>query len=95
MSQVDFGESKNNTFSPVYQNPETKGMVGLLIKWGVTDDVKIANFILLGMSLFLFGASVYLSYSFIFPPKVSVQLTDESNNPLRQRIDQNAQVRTQ
>ena len=89
MSNVDFGEGQNTGgFSRVYQNPEAKGMVGLLIKWGVTKDEKIANLFLLVLALIFFGISIYLATSFLIPPKAPVGQTDDIGNPLRDRINQ-------
>ena len=89
MSNVDFGEGQNTGgFSRAYQNPEAKGMVGLLIKWGVTDNAKVANLILLAIALVFFGISVYLSYAFLMPPKAPVNQAGDIGNPLRDRINQ-------
>lgn len=89
MSNVDFGEGQNTGgFSRQYQNPEAKGMVGLLIKWGVTDNAKVANIILLVIALAFFGISVYLAVAFLIPPKAPVGDGADIANPLRDRIDQ-------
>ena len=89
MSNVDFGEGQNTGgFSRAYQNPEAKGMVGLLIKWGVTDNAKVANLILLAVALVFFGISVYLSYAFLIPPKAPVGNGAELNNPIRDKSNQ-------
>jgi hypothetical protein len=89
MSTVDFGEAQNTGgFAKSYQNPEDKGMVGLLIKWGVTDNAKTANIILLIIALAFFGLSIYLSLAFLIPPSAPAANTADIGNPLRDRINQ-------
>lgn len=58
MDGYQFGEQNNSTVS--YQDPNAKGMAGLLIKWGVAKDVKTAETILLIFALILIGVSIYL-----------------------------------
>jgi hypothetical protein len=58
MEGYQFGE-QNNTASS-YQEPDAKGMAGLLIKWGIAKDVKTAETILLIFALVLIGVSIYL-----------------------------------
>jgi hypothetical protein len=89
MSNVDFGEGQNTGgFSRPYQNPESKGMVGLLIKWGVAKDAKIANIILLVIALAFFGISIYLAVAFLIPPRAPVGNSADVTNPLRDRANQ-------
>jgi len=88
MSQVDFGETQNNAFSRAYQNPEEKGMVGLLIKWGVAKDAKVANIILLLLALAFFGVSIYLAVSFLIPPKAPVGQNGGIDDLLKGRVEQ-------
>jgi len=93
MSNVDFGEGQNTGgFSRQYQNPEAKGMVGLLIKWGVAKDAKIANLLLLGVALVFFGISIYLAVAFLIPPKAPVGNDADLANPLQERINQAQQA---
>jgi len=93
MSTVDFGEAQNTGgFAKSYQNPESKGMVGLLIKWGVVDNAKTANIILLIIALAFFGISIYLAVAFLIPPKAPVGNGAEINDPLRDRINQPPQT---
>jgi len=88
MSNVDFGEAQNTGgFAGSYQNPEEKGMVGLLIKWGVTKDAKIANIILVLVALAFFGISIYLSISFLVPPKAPTGQPNDIVNPPGDRIN--------
>jgi hypothetical protein len=57
MDGYNFGEQNNvNT----YQDPNAKGMAGMLIKWGIAKDVKTAETILLIFALVLIGISIYL-----------------------------------
>lgn len=58
MDGYQFGEQNNSVMS--YQDPNAKGMAGLLIKWGVAKDVKTAETILLIFALILIGVSIYL-----------------------------------
>jgi hypothetical protein len=88
MSQVDFEESRNNSFSYSYQNQESKGLIGLLIKWGIVNDAKTANLVLLGMAVLFFSISIYLAYAFLIPPKAPVVNGFDTTNPLRDRINQ-------
>ncbi len=92
MSNVDFGEAQNTGgFARSYQGPEAKGMVGLLIKWGVTDNAKTANLILLAIALAFFGISIYLAVAFLIPPKPPVR-NGAQNNPLTDRVNQEQQA---
>lgn len=85
MSDVDFGEGLNaGGFSSPYQNPETKGMPGLLIKWGIAKDANTANIVLLITALVFFGISIYLSVAFLLPPKAPVGSAGGINDPLAQ-----------
>ncbi len=89
MSNVEFGEGQNNGgFSRLYQNPESKGMVGLLIKWGVVKNAFASNIVLLIMALSFFGISIYLAYAFLIPPKAPVGNGADLANPLENRINQ-------
>lgn len=58
MEGYQFGQQNNNVSS--YQDPNAKGMAGLLIKWGIAKDVKTAETILLIFALVLIGISIYL-----------------------------------
>lgn len=58
MEGYNFGEQNNLANS--YQDQDAKGMAGLLIKWGITKDVKTAETILLIFALVLIGISIYL-----------------------------------
>jgi hypothetical protein len=93
MSNVDFGEGQNRGgFARPYQIPETKGMIGLLIKWGIVNDAKTANLVLLGMAVLFFGISIYLAYAFLIPPKAPVG-NGAGLNPLQERINQAQQAK--
>lgn len=86
MSQVDFGEDKGNNFSNFAPTTAKRsGMVDTLIKWGVTDNEKTAEVILLisGISFFIIsGVIVYGTFvGFNRPPAV------EPEQVLQQKID--------
>jgi hypothetical protein len=59
MTEYQFGEQNNNSYQPI-QDPNTRGMAGLLIKWGMAKDVKTAETILLVFALVLIAISIYL-----------------------------------
>lgn len=86
MSQVDFGEDKGNNFSNLTPTTaKSSGMVDTLIKWGVTDNEKTAEIILLisGISFFIIsGVIVYGTFvGFNRPPAV------EPEQVLQNRIE--------
>jgi len=58
MEGYQFGEQNNG--ASTYQDPNAKGMAGLLIKWGIAKDTKTAETILLVFALILIGISIYL-----------------------------------
>ena len=58
MDGYQFGEQNNSVAS--YQDPNAKGMAGMLIKWGIAKDVKTAETILLVFALVLIAISIYL-----------------------------------
>jgi hypothetical protein len=58
MEGYQFGEQSNTVSS--YQEPDAKGMAGMLIKWGIAKDTKTAEGILLVFALVLIGISIYL-----------------------------------
>jgi hypothetical protein len=58
MDGYQFGEQNNTVTS--YQDPNAKGMAGMLIKWGIAKDVKSAETILLIFALVLIAISIYL-----------------------------------
>ena len=59
MEGYQFGEQNNNSYQPI-QDPNARGMAGLLIKWGIAKDVKTAETILLIFALVLIAISIYL-----------------------------------
>lgn len=86
MSQVDFGEDKGNNFSNFAPTTAKRsGMVDTLIKWGVTDNEKTAEVILLisGISFFIIsGFIIYGTFvGFNRPPAV------EPEQVLQNRIE--------
>jgi len=58
MEGYQFGEQNNS--AAAYQDPNAKGMAGMLIKWGIAKDVKTAETILLIFALVLIAISIYL-----------------------------------
>jgi len=58
MEGYQFGEQNNSVST--YQDPNAKGMAGMLIKWGIAKDVKTAETILLVFALVLIAISIYL-----------------------------------
>ena len=58
MEGYNFGDQ--NGLANSYQDPNAKGMAGMLIKWGIAKDVKTAETILLIFALVLIAISIYL-----------------------------------
>jgi hypothetical protein len=88
MSDVDFGEKfSSNSF--VQSDFEPRGLVGLLIKWGIAKDNKTAEIILLIMAVLFFGISIYITVNFLLPQDQTGSYNKTNSlNPLQERIEQ-------
>jgi hypothetical protein len=58
MDGFSFEEQNNNRFSG--ENPEEKGMAGMLVKWGIAKTYKQGETFLLIGSLVLIAISIYI-----------------------------------
>jgi len=82
MSEVDFGENNKNIYYNFQNNSESKGMVGLLIKWKIVDNEKNAQILLFFIAVICFAISAYIAFAFLVPPRVvSDQNYDYINGP--------------
>jgi len=90
MSDVYFDEENKKIRYNFQNNFKPKGMAGLLIKWGIVNDEKTAQILLLVIAIIFMATSVFITFNFLLPQSNSVPSSNQNTqNPLKDKIERN------